>query len=204
MCNFSILTSVHCTDILFFHASLGALHGPLILHRMLASVHRRSWLNFIWGQIKIPPVLSSTWNVNPSVVEDLVSRVGVSFCDGSSNDDSLLRPLSSRTEHSRLMAHHCRNSSVLSLPSALLALFSVHVFLLFLFWCSSFESIVIFPHNDVHKKGRKEEKTQTADVTFFLDVFWTTAWAFFNKIKIIWLIFFSIICVIFYIHNSLN
>jgi len=38
-------------------------------------------------------------------------------------DDSLLRPLSSRTEHSRLVVHHCRNSSVLSVLSALLALF---------------------------------------------------------------------------------
>ena len=45
------------------------------------------------------------------------------FCDGSFYDDSLLRHLSSRTEHSRLAVHHCRNSSVLSLLSALLALF---------------------------------------------------------------------------------
>jgi hypothetical protein len=47
----------------------------------------------------------------------------VSFCDGSFYDDSLLRPLSSRTEHSRLVVHHCRNSSVLSLLSTLPALF---------------------------------------------------------------------------------
>jgi len=47
----------------------------------------------------------------------------VSFCDGSFYDDSLLRPLSSRTEHSRLVVHHCRNSSVLSLLIVLLALF---------------------------------------------------------------------------------
>jgi hypothetical protein len=38
-------------------------------------------------------------------------------------DDSLLRPLSSRTVHYRLALHHCRNSSVLSVLSALLALF---------------------------------------------------------------------------------
>jgi len=44
----------------------------------------------------------------------------VSFCDGSFYEDSLLRPLSSRTEHCRLTVHHCRNSSVLSLLSALL------------------------------------------------------------------------------------
>ena len=47
----------------------------------------------------------------------------ISFCDASFYDDSLLRPLSSRTEHYRLVVHHCRNSSVLSLLSALLALF---------------------------------------------------------------------------------
>jgi len=47
----------------------------------------------------------------------------VSFCDRSFHDDSLLRPLSSRTQLSRLVVHHCRNSNVLSLLSALLALF---------------------------------------------------------------------------------
>jgi len=47
----------------------------------------------------------------------------VSFNDGSFYDDSLLRPLSIRTEHSRLVVHHCRNWSVRSLRSALLALF---------------------------------------------------------------------------------
>jgi hypothetical protein len=47
----------------------------------------------------------------------------VSFYDGSFYDDSLLRPLSSRTEHSRLVVHHCRNKSFLSLLSAILGLF---------------------------------------------------------------------------------
>ena len=47
----------------------------------------------------------------------------VSFCDGLFYDDSLLRPLPRRTEHFRLVVHHCRNSSVLSVLSALLALF---------------------------------------------------------------------------------
>ena len=56
--------------------------------------------------------------------EGVISKYSrVSFCDGSFYDDSLLRPLSSRTEHSRIAVHHCRNSSVLSLLSALLALF---------------------------------------------------------------------------------
>jgi hypothetical protein len=47
----------------------------------------------------------------------------VSFCDGSFYDDSLLRRLLSRTEHSRLVVYNCRNSNVLSLFNALLALF---------------------------------------------------------------------------------
>ena len=104
----------------------------------------------------------------------------VSFCDGSFYDDSLWRPLSSWTEHSQLVAHHCRNSRVLSVLSALLALFQ----------CArvSFLSVLVqfvcdFSTHDVHQKDRKEEKIKTVYITFFLDVFWTMAWAFFNKIK---------------------
>ena len=52
----------------------------------------------------------------------------VSFCD-----DSLLQPLSSQTEHSRFVVRHSRNSSVLSLLSALLALF----------WCACVSSILV-------------------------------------------------------------
>ena len=54
---------------------------------------------------------------------NLSEKSRVSFCDGSFYDDSLLRRLLSRTEHYRLVVHHCRNSSVLSLLSALLAIF---------------------------------------------------------------------------------
>jgi len=50
----------------------------------------------------------------------------------------------------------------------------------------------------------KEENIKTIDITFFLDVFWTTAWVFFNKIKSDFIGIFSIICVIFYVLNSLN
>ena len=118
----------------------------------------------------------------------------VSFCDGSFYDDSLLRHLSSRTEQSRLMAHHCRNLSVLSLLSALLVLFRCA--------CVSYFSILVqfcwvdcgFSNHDVHQKGRKG-KIKTADVTCCLDVFWTTAWAFFNKIKSDLIdIFFNCLC----------
>jgi len=61
----------------------------------------------------------------------------VSFYDFSFYDDSLLRALSSRTEHSRLVVRHRRKSSFLSLLSALVALF----------WCayvSSFPILVEF------------------------------------------------------------
>ena len=51
------------------------------------------------------------------------NTAGSRFCDGSFYDDSLLRHLSSRTEYTRLVVRHCRNSSVLSVLSALLALF---------------------------------------------------------------------------------
>jgi len=126
-----------------------------------------------------------------------------SFYDGSFYDDSLLRPLSSRTEHSRLVVHHCPKSSVLSVLSALLALYRcarVSFFSILVQFCSI---DCDFPTHDVHQKDRGEERIKTVDFTYFLDVFWTTAWAFFNKIKSD-LIFFSIICVIFYILNSLH
>ena len=61
----------------------------------------------------------------------------VSFYDGSFYEDSLLRPLSSWTEHSRPVVRHCCKSSFLSVLSALLALF----------WCarvSSFPILVQF------------------------------------------------------------
>jgi len=67
--------------------------------------------------------LPSTQTRHDCAYENSAQYSMVSFCDDSFYDHSLLRPLSSRTEHSRLVVHHCRNSSVLSLLSALLALF---------------------------------------------------------------------------------
>jgi len=64
--------------------------------------------------------LLSDWNGKTSTKKYIYSRV--SFCEGSFYD-SRLQPLSSRTEHSRLVVHHRRNSTVLSVLSALLALF---------------------------------------------------------------------------------
>ena len=137
-----------------------------------------------------------------SVRYSRVSFCNSLFCDGSFYDDSLLRPLSSRTKHSWLAVHHCRNSSVLSVLSALLVLFqcacvSSFSILVWLFWVDC-----DFSTHDAHQKERKEERIKTVDITFFLDIFWTMAWTFFNKIKSDW--FFEIICVLFYIPNSLN
>ena len=95
-----------------------------------------------------------------------------------------LRPLSTRTEHSWLVVHHCCNSSVLSLLSALPALFPVCTCFFFLYFSAVlFKLIVIFPPMTSIKRDRKEEKTNTVDITFCLDVFWTAAWAFFNTIE---------------------
>jgi hypothetical protein len=103
----------------------------------------------------------------------------VSFCDGPFYDDS--RPLSSRTEHDLWCITVATHASFLYL--ARFQLFSgVHVFLIFLFSCSSFKLIVISQAMTSIKKTKKK-KIKTADATFFLDVFWTTAWTFFNKIK---------------------
>jgi len=52
-----------------------------------------------------------------------IRTVGSLFTTVRFTNDSLLRPLSSRTEHFRLVLRHCRHSSVLSVLSALLALF---------------------------------------------------------------------------------
>jgi hypothetical protein len=106
--------------------------------------------------------------------------------DDSFYDDSLLRRLSSRIEHSRIVVPHCRNSSVLSLLSALLALFRcASVFFFFYFSTVLFSWLWFFHAMTSIKKERKEEKINTVDLTFFLDAFWTTAWAFFNKSDLI-------------------
>jgi hypothetical protein len=69
------------------------------------------------------------------------------------------------------MVHHCRNSSILSLLSALLALCQHACVSAFSILGSCFKFIVIFPPMTSVKKDRKEEKIKTVDVTFFLDVF---------------------------------
>jgi hypothetical protein len=43
-------------------------------------------------------------------------------------------------------------------------------------------NVIFLPMTSI-KKTREKENFNTFDITFFLDVFWNTAWAFFNKIK---------------------
>jgi len=97
--------------------------------------------------------------------------IRVLFCDGSFYDDSLLRPLSSRTECSLFVAHRCRNSSVLSLLSALLALIRCACVSYFSILVQFFQGDQDLSTHDVHKKDRKEEEIRTVDVIFFDDVF---------------------------------
>ena len=94
----------------------------------------------------------------------------VSFCDGSFYEDSLLlRPLSSRTEHSRLLVHRCRNSSVLSLLGALLALFRCACVSSFSVYCSSFKFLVIFPtKTPITKTGKKRKSKQLTLHSFLM------------------------------------
>jgi len=68
------------------------------------------------------------------------------------------------------VVHHCRNSSVLSLLSALPALFRCACVSSFSILVHFFQVDCEFSTHDIHQKDRKE-KIKTVDVTFFLDVF---------------------------------
>ena len=70
---------------------------------------------------------------------------------------SLLPRLSSRTKHYRPLVHHCRNSNVLSLLSALLALFRCACVSFFSI-SVQFKLIVIFPPTTSIKKEREKKK----------------------------------------------
>jgi hypothetical protein len=67
--------------------------------------------------------------------------------------------------------HHCRKSSVLSVLSALLALFQCAYVSSFSILVQYFQVDCDFSTHDIHKKERREEKTKAVDVKFFLDVF---------------------------------
>ena len=89
-------------------------------------------------------------------VAGIYSRV--SYCDGSFYDDSVLRHLSSRTERSRLVVHRCRNSSILSLLRALLALFRCACVSSFYILVQFFSVDCELSNHDVHQRDRKKNQ----------------------------------------------
>ena len=99
--------------------------------------------------------------------------------------------LSSRTEHSRLVVHHCRNSSVLSVLSALLALFRsacVSSFSILV----QFKLIYIFPPMTSIKKTEKKKKSKQLPLHSFLMSSEPRLGTSSAKYKVIWLIFFQL------------
>jgi len=132
----------------------GAQLGKIQSNKFCTSTTPRSSLNVLC----YPLLRSGHVTFCAEVMSMKHSRV--SFSDGSFYDDSVLRPLSSRTVHSRLVVHHCRNSTVLSLLSALPALFRCACVSSFLFYCSCFKLIVIFPPTTSIK--RQERKSQNS------------------------------------------
>ena len=109
--------------------------------------------------------------------------IRVSFYDGSFYDDSLFRPLCSRTSTVDLWCISVAIQASFLYLSTFLALFRWACVSAFSVLVQFFEVYFDFSTHDVHQKDRKEDTIKTVDVTFCLDVFWTTAWAFFSKIK---------------------
>ena len=128
----------------------------------------------------------------------------VSFCDVSFYDDSLLRHLSIWTENVWRVLTHCSNSSVISLFSALLALFLCACVSSFSIFCSSLKLIVTSLSMTSIKKNRKRKKSKQLTLHSFLMSSEPRPGPSSAKLKVIWLIFFPIICVIFCIPNPLN
>ena len=104
----------------------------------------------------------------PRYLESKMMKYGrVSFCNGSFYD-SLLWPLSSRTERSRLVVHRCRNSSVFSLLTAPPALFRCACVSSFPILVNFFKSTVIFPPMASIKKTEKKKKPKQMTLHSFL------------------------------------
>jgi len=128
--------------------------------------------------------------VEISIIPTKYSRV--SFCDGSFYDVSLLRPLSSRTEHSRLWCVTVATQASLLYLVRFYLFSGVHVFLLFLFQCSSFKFIVIFPPIAPFKKTEMKKISEHLTLYSFLMSTETRPGPSSVKYKVIWLIFFQL------------
>jgi hypothetical protein len=131
------------------HLGRRRLHEDVIMHRQAGDKHTKmcytnyvkciNVVNFVWAQNSVLQWNNGTTILQchhflPTTVNPVTVKISDStrvypmkysmglFCNGSFYNDSLLWPLS-RTEHSWIVVHHCRNSSILSVLSALLALF---------------------------------------------------------------------------------
>ena len=111
----------------------------------------------------------------------------VSFCDGLFYDDSLLQPLSSRTEHTQLVVYHYRNSSALSLLSALTALFRCACISCFCILVQFFWIDCDFSHPWHPPKRRKRKKKQLMWHSFLMSSEQRPKW--FD-----WFFFFNYVC----------
>jgi len=118
-------------------------------------------------------------------------------------DDSHLRHLSNRTEPSRLMVRHCRDSSVLFSTQCVSSSFPLCMCFFYLYFSAVILSWLWFFHSWRPSKRKKRGKNQNS-LRHIL------SWCLLNhglgglQQNKKWFDIFSIICVIFYIHNSLN
>jgi hypothetical protein len=127
----------------------------------------------------------------------------VLFCDGLFYDDSLLWTLSSLTKHSQLVVRHCRNSSILSLLSELLAVFRCACVLLFYFSAVLLSWLWYF-HLWHQSKRQKRRKNQNSWHYILSRCLLNHSLRLLQQNKKLWDWFFLITCVNFCIHNSLN
>jgi len=141
---------------LVFWALYSSYHYPSHQYPDLPDCLHDSWVN------NLPTMLVNC--VLYCKVEIKYSRV--LLCDSSFYEDSLLRPLPSRTEHSQLVVHHCHNSSVLSLRNALLTLFwcACVFFFKYIFYFFYFIAVLLnwlwFFHPWCPSKRQKRRKNQ--------------------------------------------
>ena len=119
-------------------ANLIALKTPEIVCKLLLFELRLMFNNIKLFQTNAS---DSIWRWNQQMHINIEEYSRVSFYD-----DSLLRPLSSRTEHSRLVVHHCRNSSVLALLKCASSSFPVCMCFFFFYFSAVLLSWLWFFH----------------------------------------------------------
>ena len=116
------------------------------------------WVVFVWT-VFVSDVIYMYFS---DIYTYIHAHSRVSFCDGWFYDDSLLRLSPNRTEHSRLVVHHCRNSSVLSLLIALLALFRCARCFFFFYFSAVLLSWLWFFHPWRPSERQKRRKNQNS------------------------------------------